>query len=110
MREIGGTSALLLPLRARGKTLGALVLVRDGGDRFDRQATGLAEELARRAALALDNAALYAELREADRRKDEFLAMLAHELRNPLRPCATLAAAAARRRRRPRDQPARAAP
>ncbi|HET9767697.1 MAG TPA: sensor histidine kinase, partial [Thermoanaerobaculia bacterium] len=88
-REVGGSSALLLPLRARGKTLGTLVLVRDGGDRFDTQAIGLAEELARRAALALDNAALYAALREADRRKDEFLAMLAHELRNPLSPVAT---------------------
>jgi signal transduction histidine kinase len=89
LREVGGTSALLLPLRGRGKTLGALLLVRGGEDRFDRQTMGLAEELARRAALALDNAALYAELREADRRKDEFLAMLAHELRNPLSPVAT---------------------
>jgi signal transduction histidine kinase len=87
--KVGGTSALLLPLRARGKTLGALVLVRTGAEPFDRQAMGLADELARRAALALDNAALYAELREADRRKDEFLAMLAHELRNPLSPVAT---------------------
>ena len=49
----------------------------------------LAEELARRAALALDNAGLYGALREADRRKDEFLAMLAHELRNPLAPIST---------------------
>ena len=89
LRDIGGTSALLLPLRARGKTLGALVLVRTGHDPFDRQTMGLAEELARRAALALDNSALYAELREADRRKDEFLAMLAHELRNPLSPVVT---------------------
>ncbi|HXT49585.1 MAG TPA: ATP-binding protein, partial [Thermoanaerobaculia bacterium] len=89
LRAVGGTSALLLPLRARGKTLGALVLARGGADGFDRQASNLAEELARRAALALDNAALYAELREADRRKDEFLAMLAHELRNPLSPVAT---------------------
>jgi CheY-like chemotaxis protein len=36
--------------------------------------------------VALENAHLYDELREADRRKDEFLAMLAHELRNPLAP------------------------
>jgi signal transduction histidine kinase len=89
LREIGGGSALLLPLRARGKTLGSMVLVRTDEAGFDRQAMGLAEELARRAALALDNAELYHQLREADRRKDEFLAMLAHELRNPLSPVAT---------------------
>ena len=38
------------------------------------------------AAVAYDNARLYEELREGDRRKDEFLATLAHELRNPLAP------------------------
>jgi signal transduction histidine kinase len=40
----------------------------------------------RHAADAIENAQLYAEIREAARRKDEFLAMLAHELRNPLAP------------------------
>ena len=46
----------------------------------------LAEDLAGRAAIALDNARLYHDIQEADRRKNEFLAMLAHELRNPLAP------------------------
>lgn len=45
-----------------------------------------ARDLARRASIALENARLHQELRDADRRKDEFLAMLAHELRNPLAP------------------------
>ena len=49
----------------------------------------MALNLASRAAIALDNAQLYAALREADRRKDEFLATLAHELRNPLAPIRT---------------------
>jgi signal transduction histidine kinase/ActR/RegA family two-component response regulator len=61
--------------------------------RFDSSDLGVAEEIARRAGQAIDNASLYEELREredalreADTRKDEFLATLAHELRNPLAP------------------------
>ena len=46
----------------------------------------LAEDLAGRAAIAIDNARLYRDIQENDRRKNEFLAMLAHELRNPLAP------------------------
>src|SRR5207245_909386 len=46
----------------------------------------MATELAGRAAIALDNARLYEKSQADDRRKDEFLAMLAHELRNPLAP------------------------
>ena len=46
----------------------------------------LAEDLARRTAIAVENARLYQELKDADRRKTEFLAMLAHELRNPMVP------------------------
>ena len=45
-----------------------------------------AEDLASRAVIAIENANLVAALKESDRRKDEFLAMLAHELRNPLAP------------------------
>ncbi len=48
--------------------------------------TRLVELYARQAAEFIDNARLYRELREADRHKEEFLAMLAHELRNPLAP------------------------
>ena len=51
----------------------------------DRE-TRLVEFYARQAAEFIDNARLYREIREADRHKDEFLAMLAHELRNPLAP------------------------
>jgi CheY-like chemotaxis protein len=47
---------------------------------------GLAENLAGRAATALDNCMLYEEIQNADRRKNEFLATLSHELRNPLAP------------------------
>jgi Osmosensitive K+ channel histidine kinase len=58
----------------------------ESGRRYDANDLALAEELAYRAGIAIENARLYGEVREADRRKDEFLAMLAHELRNPLAP------------------------
>ncbi|WP_157407421.1 SpoIIE family protein phosphatase [Actinomadura atramentaria] len=49
------------PLIARGRRIGSLVIGRPAGDRFPRSAVELAEELSRRAALAVDNARLYAE-------------------------------------------------
>jgi len=79
--------ALCVPLAARGRTLGALVLgVAPGDRRFDSDALSMATDLASRAAISLDNALLYRKIHQEDRRKNEFLAMLAHELRNPLAP------------------------
>jgi signal transduction histidine kinase/CheY-like chemotaxis protein len=78
-------AALIRPLTARGRILGALTLVMgDSGRAFRAEDVALADELASRAAVAVDNARLYREIQEGDRRKDEFLAMLGHELRNPL--------------------------
>src|SRR5207249_4684774 len=58
----------------------------ESGRRYGPADLQLAEDLAHRAAIAIENAQLYGELKEAARQKDEFLAMLAHELRNPLAP------------------------
>ncbi len=67
--------------------LGAITFVMSGSGRtFTRREVAAAEFLADRAAVALENAMLLAQLQESDRRKDEFLAILAHELRNPLAP------------------------
>ena len=78
-------SLAVLPLVARGRKLGTLLLGL-ADVRFDPTTLALAEDLTTRAAVALDNCLLYARIHEADRRKNEFLAMLAHELRNPLAP------------------------
>src|SRR5690606_30953083 len=56
----------------------------DGGRPYAESDVPLAEDLARRVATAIDNAQLLNSIRESERQKDEFLAMLAHELRNPL--------------------------
>ena len=62
MRRMSFTSAMVVPLVARGRTLGAITLVSaESGRRYDRADLELAEELARRAALAVDNARLYDE-------------------------------------------------
>jgi CheY-like chemotaxis protein len=79
--------ALVLPLTVGGQTVGVLGLARGpNGSPYEAADRALARDLAGRVAAALDNARLYQNLQEADRRKDEFLAMLAHELRNPLAP------------------------
>ncbi|MGH7308289.1 MAG: response regulator [Candidatus Rokuibacteriota bacterium] len=87
LQQLGPQSAMVVPLVARGRTLGALSLVSLRPERRYRSADlDLAQEFATRAAGALDNARLYRERQAADRRKDEFLSVLAHELRAPLAP------------------------
>jgi signal transduction histidine kinase/DNA-binding response OmpR family regulator len=78
---------VVLPLLARGRSSCVLTLAQGhSGRQFSLADLALAEDLASRAAMALDNACLYQSIQEADRHKNEFLAMLAHELRNPLAP------------------------
>ncbi len=87
LRGLGIRSFLAVPLKGRGETYGVIsFLSADSGRRFGPGDLRLAEDLAYRAAIAIENARLYEELKEADRKKDEFLATLAHELRNPLAP------------------------
>ena len=86
--RIGAASAMVVPLRARGRILGRMTLVSTRRIYQDRD-LALADDLSRRGATALDNARLYGEVQESDRRKEEFLAVLAHELRNPMTPLLT---------------------
>jgi signal transduction histidine kinase/DNA-binding response OmpR family regulator len=80
-------SFMVVPLRARDKTFGALTFKTcESKRRLNERDLALAEDLARRAAVSIDNARLYKEAQTANRMKDEFLTVVSHELRTPLTP------------------------
>ncbi|HSM36012.1 MAG TPA: PAS domain-containing sensor histidine kinase [Longimicrobiales bacterium] len=73
-------SVLIAPLLARGSVSGALVLGAAGGAGFDGDAVFLAQELAGRAAIAIDNARLYEAARRAVLGRDEIMSIVSHDI------------------------------
>jgi PAS domain S-box-containing protein len=86
LRALQISTGMVVPLHARGRTLGAISFARLGGPRpaYTEEDLELAVEIARRAALAADNARLYAQARAAIRARDDVLAIVSHDLRNPV--------------------------
>jgi len=78
-------SILAVPLLTRGSPLGAIVLVRSSDSRpYERSDLGVAQALAERAALSIENARHYRTARRAIEARDNLLGIVAHDLRNPL--------------------------
>jgi PAS domain S-box-containing protein len=87
MQQIGSVSGIFVPLIARGSTLGVVsFFTSHSGRHYTEEDLPVAEELAQRVALSVDNARLYASAQEAVRLRDEFLSVASHELKTPLTP------------------------
>lgn len=110
IEEMGCRSVMTVPILGSGRDLASqqdencprvaddkhplgviTFILSKAGRRYDSHQQTLAVDLAQRAALALENARLYEGCREGIHRRDQFLAMLGHELRNPLAPILTAA-------------------
>jgi signal transduction histidine kinase len=84
-RRLGLRSYMMVPLSARGTTFGVLSFVTaESAHRYNEDDLAFAEELARRASLAVENARLYAEAQAAVRAREDVLAFVSHDLKNPL--------------------------
>ena len=85
MRDLGSFSCMLVPIPGHGKIHGSIAFVSGESKRvFQPDDLGVAEELGRRAGIAIDNAFLYSAAQDAIRARDEFLSIASHELKTPI--------------------------
>ena len=85
LRAMGAASLIVAPMVARERALGVILLASRRESRpYGDDDARMARELARRAAIAVDNARLYEQAQRALRARDEMLSVVAHDLRNPL--------------------------
>jgi PAS domain S-box-containing protein len=81
--EHAPSAGIISPLVARGQLLGVMALYRENGS-YQNNDLFLAEELARRAALAIDNARLYDQVNAGIQARDDMIGIVSHDLRNPV--------------------------
>ncbi|HKO54423.1 MAG TPA: ATP-binding protein, partial [Thermoanaerobaculia bacterium] len=82
--DAGQRAMIVVPLVSRGQTLGVLIAASPEGKPFQPDDASLLAELGRHGSLAIDNARLYLGSQQAVRAREEVLAIVSHDLRNPL--------------------------
>lgn len=84
-RAIGFSSVMIVPLLIQNEAIGAITFVTaESGRHYTQADLSMAEELASRAALAIQNARLYSEAQKAIGIRDDFISIASHELRTPI--------------------------
>jgi signal transduction histidine kinase len=84
VEQVGPRSIVAVPIQANREIHGSLMIAYTEDRRYDLPDLDLAIEIARRAALTIENARLFDQAQQATRARDELLAVVAHDLRNPL--------------------------
>ena len=86
VRALAPASSIAVPMIARGRTFGAILFVvtAESGRRYGGRDLELATDVGRRATFAIDHALLYQAAERAARSRDELMAVVAHDLKNPL--------------------------
>jgi signal transduction histidine kinase len=86
LRDLGPTSYIIIPLAARGRILGSLLFAtdRDSGRRYAAHDLAIATEVGRRMSFAVDNATLYRAAEQAAHTREDMVAVVSHDLKNPL--------------------------
>lgn len=82
--ELGTRSLMSAPIRSGGELIGSIMFASSSSRPYATEDLALAQELGRRAAVAIQAARSYDEAQAATRARDEMLGVVAHDLRNPL--------------------------
>jgi len=84
IKESGGKTIAMMPIHREAAVFGVVVVVRDNNTPFSAEQQDLIERLVARAAVAIENARLYAAVQAADKAKSEFVGIVAHDLKVPM--------------------------